>query len=205
MLGNYGSLDLFAAVDLGLSSLKSGRSPSTSTRSKPILDQVQVRSVHRLILPEMSTSPSANSDLKREVQRKWQLCHLYLPTQTRDHDFPAFSHPNHPHLLLPALGKHRVLSKLHCSSHLPPIWTIPSHHFGLFNPIYLDYRNPRVRRSRSMDTSISVDPLPSQENTPRSIFRRSIPRESVVRVYSYPTLHTPLRQRHTTEMHTPQE
>src|SRR5271168_4535076 len=40
-----------------------------------------------------------------------------------------------------------------------------------------------------MGTSISVDPLSSVENTPRSIFRRSIPTESVVRVHGYPTLH----------------
>src|SRR5271170_3008539 len=39
-----------------------------------------------------------------------------------------------------------------------------------------------------MGTSISVDPLSSVENTPRSIFRRSIPTESVVRVHGYPTL-----------------
>src|SRR5271170_1449205 len=76
VLGNYGSLDLFAAVDLGLSSLKSGRSPSTSTRLKPILDQVKVRSVHRLRLPEMSTSPSANSDLKGEVQTPEKMAAL---------------------------------------------------------------------------------------------------------------------------------
>src|SRR5271168_1910965 len=67
VLGNYGSLDLFAAVDLGLSSLKSGRSPSTSTRSKPILDQVQVRSVHRLILPEMSRLGNEPSLAELEV------------------------------------------------------------------------------------------------------------------------------------------
>ena len=39
-----------------------------------------------------------------------------------------------------------------------------------------------------MGTSISVDPLSSVENTPRSIFRRSIPTESVVCVHGYPTL-----------------
>src|SRR5271155_2451750 len=48
--------------------------------------------------------------------------------------------------------------------------------------------NPRPRRSRSMGTSISIDPLSSMENSPRSIFRRSIPMESVVHVHGYPTL-----------------
>src|SRR5271155_3746375 len=69
---------------------------------------------------------------------------------------------------------------------------VTSRLFGLFPPTILDYSipstwtigiqgyvdpDPWIRRSPSI-------PYP----TPRSIFRRSIPRESVVRIHSYPTL-----------------
>src|SRR5271154_6409562 len=53
VLFNYGSFDPFAAVDLGLTSQKRGRSPAMLGRERSILDQVQVRSILRLILPEM--------------------------------------------------------------------------------------------------------------------------------------------------------
>ena len=59
---------------------------------------------------------------------------------------------------------------------VPPLWII--------HPLIWTVGNPRVRRSRSMGRSI-LDCLPRPlRRTPRSIFRRSIPSESAVRVLS---------------------
>ena len=66
VLFNYGSFDPFAAVDLGLISEKRGRSPAMLRRERSILDQVQVRSILLLILPEMVARSQIKLDLRQE-------------------------------------------------------------------------------------------------------------------------------------------
>ena len=178
---NYGSFDPFVAVDLGLTSQKRGRSLAMLRKERSILDQVQVRSILRLILPEIV----ARNQIKLELQENISALSTSPPRQkVLWRQFPCFSHSNHhyDHIQRQQGPKHSpnciVQSRLR--------------RFEVFCTTVLDYSiplvwttgNPRVRRSRSMGTSISVDPLSSMENTPRSIFHRSIPTESVVHVHS---------------------
>ena len=67
VLFNYGSLDLFAVVDLGLTSPKRGRFSAMLRRERLILDQVQVRSILRLRLPEMIARKQIKPELQEEM------------------------------------------------------------------------------------------------------------------------------------------
>src|SRR5271170_7095651 len=77
VLFNYGSFDPFAAVDLGLTSQKSGRSPAMLRRERSILDQVQVRSILPLSLPEMV----ARNQIKPELQEEMSALSTSPPRQ----------------------------------------------------------------------------------------------------------------------------
>src|SRR5271154_948982 len=79
VLFNYGSFDPFVAVDLGLTSQKRGRSPAMLRRERSILDQVQVRSILRLILPEMV----ARNQIKPELQERTSSLSTSPPRQRR--------------------------------------------------------------------------------------------------------------------------
>src|SRR5271169_6896532 len=92
VLFNYGSLDLFTDVDLGLASHKRGRSPAMLRRERSILNQVQLRSILRLILPEMV----AQNQIKRELQEKMSPLSTSPPHQkVLRRQFPCFALSNH--------------------------------------------------------------------------------------------------------------
>src|SRR5271170_2179945 len=142
VLFNYGSFDPFAVVDLGLASHKRGRSPAMLRRERSILDQVQLRSILRLILPEMV----AQNQIKRELQEKMSPLSTSPPHQkVLRRQFPCFALSNHHyyHIRRQQGPKHSP----NCVVRL--IGSILYDHFGPFNPTYLD-------RWESKSTSISI-------------------------------------------------
>src|ERR1700685_2247329 len=127
----------------------------------------------------------AQNQIKPDLQERMSALSTSPPRQkVQRRQFPCFAHSNHhyyhiqrqqgpkhsPNCVVQAgCGRFEVFCTTILDYSIPLIWTVG---------------NPRIRRSRSMGTSISVDHLFSMENTPRSIFRRSTPTESVVRVHS---------------------
>src|SRR5271170_2565751 len=144
VLFNYGSFDPFAAVDLGLTSEKGGRCPVMLRRERSILDQVQVRSILRLRLPEMIP----RKQIKPELQEEMPALSRSAPCQkVLQRQFPCFAHSNHHYyhiqgqqgpkhspncIVKAACGRFEAFCTTTLDYSIPFIWTVG---------------NPRVRRS----------------------------------------------------------
>src|SRR5271170_2150050 len=151
VLFNYGSFDPFVAVDLGLTSQKSGRSPAMLRRERSILDQVQVRSILRLRLPEMI----ARNQIKPDLQEEMSALSTSPPRQkVLRRQFPCFaitittsSDSKAQNTLQIALYK---LHAVDLKYSVPPLWRIQSHLSGLSGIQEYADLDPWVRRSPSI-------------------------------------------------------
>ena len=139
VLFNYGSFDPFAAVDLGLISQKRGRSPAMLRRERSILDQVQVWSILRLILPEMVAQNQIKLDLRQEKMYPLWLVNITSPPKsptatifhallTQTITITTSSDSKAPSTLQIALYKPLAVDLKYS---VTPIWIIQSHLFGL--------------------------------------------------------------------------
>ena len=132
MLFNYGSFD----VDLGLTSQKRGRSPAILRRERSILDQVQARSILRLILPEMV----ARNQIKPELQEEMSALSASPPREkVLLRQFRCFAHSNHHYyhiqrqqcpkhspncIVQAACGRFEVFCTTTLNYSIPIIWTV---------------------------------------------------------------------------------
>src|SRR5271154_4494627 len=134
VLFNYGSFDPFAAVDLGLTSQKRGRSPAMLRRERSISDQVQMQSILRLILPEIV----AWNQIKLELQEKISALSASPPPQkVQRQQFPCFAHSNHHYttssdskapstpncVVQAACGRFEIFCTTTLDYSIPLIWT----------------------------------------------------------------------------------
>ena len=168
VLFNYGSFDPFAAVDLGLTSQKRGRSPAMLRRERSISDQVQMQSILRLILPEIV----AWNQIKLELQEKISALSPSPPPQkVQRQQFPCFAHSNHHYttssdskapstpncVVQAACGRFEVFCTTTLDYSIPLIWTVGSTSISIH--VYVDLCRSLILYGK--DSSIDLSSIDS--------------------------------------------